>query len=261
MYKGGIPRRSYVIEVSLLILCVVFPGEMKATAVTLGRVLPTLLNLTFSPFEFNHLLCSSQTGNHVEIHPTPNKCKYPQAVTHTCTVCLILTGMHPYVLRQLLQVAMPHGQILCHHSCTGCLNGGCYSQWPNSQWLRSPRLMSWSNFKLDDVLQTQWMCSGCTINQLKPLEKKPRLDSKSKTLVLVCYFLNWFSFKTARWLSEFCGHSLCWAVSVDVDVSLFISESMWTFSQDFKKLLLRHLARNKKPLAFSSRVINTPHHI
>lgn len=37
----------------------------------------------------------------------------------------------------------------------------------------------------------------------------------------------------------------------DVDVSLFISESMWTFSQDFKKLLLRHLATNKKPLAFS----------
>lgn len=107
-----------------MILCVVFKGEMKATAVTLGRVLPTLLNLKFSPFEFNHLLCSSRTGNHVEIHPTPNKCKYPQAVTHTCTVCLILTGMHPYVLRQLLQVEMPHGQILCHHSCTGCLNGG-----------------------------------------------------------------------------------------------------------------------------------------
>lgn len=153
-YKGGIPRRPCVIEVSLLILCVVFPGEMKATAVTLGRVLPTLLNLTFAPFEFNHLLCSSQTGNHVEIHPTPNKCKYPQAVTHTCTVCLILTGMHPYVLRQLLQVEMPHGQILCHHSCTGCLNGGCYSQWPNSQWLRSLRLVPWSNFKLNDVLQT-----------------------------------------------------------------------------------------------------------
>lgn len=37
LYKGGIPHRSYVMEVSLLILCAVFPGEMKATAVALGR--------------------------------------------------------------------------------------------------------------------------------------------------------------------------------------------------------------------------------
>lgn len=33
-------------------------------------------------------------------------------------VCLIQTGMHPYILQQLLQV-----EILGHRSCAGCLGG------------------------------------------------------------------------------------------------------------------------------------------
>lgn len=35
----------------------------------------------------------------------------------------------------------------------------------------------------------------------------------------------------------------------DVDASLFISKSMWTFSQDFKKLLLRKARQNQKALS------------
>lgn len=57
MYKGGIPQRSYVIEVSLLILCVVFPGELKATAVTgVGGT----LSLKFLLFESYHFVLHRQ---------------------------------------------------------------------------------------------------------------------------------------------------------------------------------------------------------
>lgn len=83
----------------------------------------TLLNLKFSPFAFDHYVLCRQ----VEIHLhqiNANILRLWHIHTHTCTVCLILAGMHPYIVGQLLQVEMRRGQILCHHSWTGCLDGG-----------------------------------------------------------------------------------------------------------------------------------------